>query len=399
VISPAAAGGKLFVYQTVYYPAAAAPTQATPITLASGDERSNVDFQLRPVPASRVSGMALGPEGPISGLGLQLIPASNDDLQRDTGFETATTVSGVDGAFTFLGVAAGQYSIRAVKTPPRPVSGVNDMTTVIQTAGGGMIMSSSGGPSTPAPIPDAPTFWASVPVSVADADVTGLAVLLRTGARISGRVEFEGEAERPAPERLNQLSLTIDPVDGRPSNSPNAFQTTRGVVSANGTFTTYQQPAGRYLLRAGSLPGWTLKSAMANGKDVSDVPLDLGGEDVAGVVLLYTDKTTELAGTVRDVKGTGDAGASVLLFPADNRLWSDYGSASRRFKNQRATKDGSFKILAVSAGDYYMIAVPDDFTTNWQDPQLLPKLAAMATRVSISDGEKKTQDLFTSHVK
>jgi hypothetical protein len=58
-----AADGKLFVYQTAFYPGVAVPVQAEVLTLKSGDERGGVNFQLRLTPTARVSGVATGPTG------------------------------------------------------------------------------------------------------------------------------------------------------------------------------------------------------------------------------------------------------------------------------------------------------------------------------------------------
>ena len=47
-----------------------------------------------------------------------------------------------------------------------------------------------------------------------ESDVTGVSVTLRTGARISGRVEFDGAAARPDAGRLQTTFITIEPGDG-----------------------------------------------------------------------------------------------------------------------------------------------------------------------------------------
>ena len=79
---------------------------------------------------------------------------------------------------------------------------------------GGRMMVSPPVPSGPAPIVE-PTLWAEIPVTVADADVTNLAAAFRNGVRVSGRIEFEGEAVRPTPDRMQQITVSINPSDGR----------------------------------------------------------------------------------------------------------------------------------------------------------------------------------------
>ena len=57
--------GRFYVYPTQYFPAAMTASQATTITLQSGEERTGVDVQLKLVPTSRVSGTVTGPTGPL----------------------------------------------------------------------------------------------------------------------------------------------------------------------------------------------------------------------------------------------------------------------------------------------------------------------------------------------
>ena len=51
------------VYPTTFFPSAATAGAATPITLGAGEERTDVAIALRPVPAVRVSGRLVTPDG------------------------------------------------------------------------------------------------------------------------------------------------------------------------------------------------------------------------------------------------------------------------------------------------------------------------------------------------
>jgi hypothetical protein len=59
--------GRVSVYPTVFYPSARSARIAETIALESGQERTGVDVQLRLIPATTVSGVAVGPEGPLAG--------------------------------------------------------------------------------------------------------------------------------------------------------------------------------------------------------------------------------------------------------------------------------------------------------------------------------------------
>ena len=64
-----------------------------------------------------------------------------------------------------------------------------------------------------------------------------------------------------------------------------------GRVDASGTINTYGVPAGQYFVRIGGAPPpWTVRSVMSEGRDVSDVPLDIGAADVTNVIVTFTDR-------------------------------------------------------------------------------------------------------------
>ena len=60
---PPSPAGRMAVYPTTYFPAAATAGAATQIALAAGEERTDLTIALRPVPAVRVSGRLVTPDG------------------------------------------------------------------------------------------------------------------------------------------------------------------------------------------------------------------------------------------------------------------------------------------------------------------------------------------------
>ena len=394
--NPAIEESRVFVYPTTFYPSAHTLGSAMVLSVGAGEDRSATDFQLKPVPTSRVSGHLVGGDGEGANTALSLLPVGTEDAQRDYDLATATTFADASGAFTFLGVPAGEYIVRVLKIPPRPIVTQSSMTTVIQTANGGTI-STGGGPTPPPPIPPEPTWWAIAPVTVGDREVSGVTVTLQQGTRLSGRLEFDGAAERPAEDRLRLASVQFERADARTA-SFTQFTLQRAVVEADGRFKTYQLPPGKYVIRSAGLPGWTLRSAVVNGKDAVDAPFVLTDDEVSNIVVTFTDKVTELSGSVRNIKGPDPTG-TVLLFPADSSLWIDHGPAPRRFRTARTGPDSSFRFATVAAGDYLLVAIPGGTPTDWQDPRYLQKLAAVATRLTVTEGEKKRQDVETKEVR
>jgi hypothetical protein len=352
-IPPPPSGDRMFVYPAAFYPSTSGPP--TVVTVGSGEERTAIDLQLHPVPSARISGTVAGPEGPASNVSLLLAPTEFGELP----FEEEISMTGTDGtgAFVFLAVPTGQYSIRSLP-------------------GGGRGR--------------APVLWADVPVAVGSTNVDGIAVVLQPGLHISGRVDFEGSAERPSPQRLQQVPIAIEPAE-IPSVIPPSEPTR---IDPTGAFTTPGLPPSRYFVRVRDSPvGWMFKSATYNGRNVADVPLDLQGGNATGVVITFTDRWTGFRGTVQSADRLRNDEAIVLLFPTDPQAWSSYGRNPRRLKSARTAKTGEYSFTSVPPGDYYMVALPDEQATDWQDPQFLETLASVATHVTITDGEQKTQNL------
>ena len=137
---------------------------------------------------------------------------------------------------------------------------------------------------------------------------------------------------------------------------------------------------------------------MLGGRDVSDEPLEIAGEDVGGVVLVFTDRPTLLSGTVRNAQSQGDPDADVVVFPANHQLWKEVVSP-RRARRLRTSKTGTYSIQGLPQGEYYIAAIASTSSREWQDPKFLEAVAPLATRVTILDGDKKTLDLRTSRLR
>jgi hypothetical protein len=408
--------GRMMAYRTTFYPGTHTSAQAGAVTLRSGEERGGVDFQLRPVPVVQISGTVTGADGSLANIPLRLVPAGADDLATDSGFESATAATRADGAFMFLAVPPGQYTLRTVRVPRPDMSamaarmGRMGAPAMIQNAQGGRSMSM--GAMTmdmlipiPPPIPTEPTLWATLPVTVGDGDVEGVNVALRTGYRVSGRAEFDGSAPRLEPSRLQRIPIVLERADivGPPASPLGGLglqQGQSGQFDERGEFTTYGVPAGKYYVRVPfSFGGWALKSAEFGGRDVADMPLDLENGDVTGVVLRFTDRTTDLSGVVRAEQASASAASTVVVAPAQPELWVDFGTSPRRLRTSKTGADGRYQIAGLPPGDYLIAAVPDEAGSDWQNPAYLRALATTAARVTLGEGEKKTMDLQVTRVR
>ena len=372
--------GRAMVYQTQFAPDSTTASRASLVSLKSGEDREGVDLRLRLVPGVRVSGKVTGPDGPGAFLGITLVPPAGSDLTSEGMAEAASAITDATGAFTFVGVAPGQYLLKIRMYPRPPTTSPAAVDEVPAPAG-------RGGP--PPPPPATPSLWALMPISVGDSDLTNLGVVLKHGLRVSGRIEFSGTRPAPSVDQIQRLAITLQSAEGRTS-APIASP---GRATPDGAFRTAGYAGGRYVVSVSTLPaGWAVKSIMWNGRDVSVEPLELTDADVEGVIITFTDRTTQLAGTVIGTDGP-DSDAEVVVFPADSVAWKEIGVVARRARNERTTKGGGYAISGLPPGDYFVIALPGNAIGEPRDPKYLETLIGAATRVTLGDGEKKTTDL------
>ncbi|HUL72921.1 MAG TPA: carboxypeptidase-like regulatory domain-containing protein [Vicinamibacterales bacterium] len=396
VPAPADAG-HLLAYQSAFYPAAPTSADAGVLTLASGQDLANIDLQLRLIPTLHVSGVVTGPDGPARNIGVRLVPVTALALELDNGLETATTVSDGNGAFTFLGVPEGQYTLKAQKVP-RPQFDQSSTVTVMNSSGGGFVsISSVGGDLTPPPpVPTEPTLFAQSPVPVAGRDVEGLAVQLRPGAQVSGRLVFEGTSAPPPAAALLRVAVSLTNIDGGITiNGPRPAP-----VSADGQFTTQGYPPGRYFVNASGagLGAWSLRSVTAGGRNLDDAPLDLQTESVSGLVLTFSDRPTAVSGSVRvaGASATADVDATIVAFPSNYAGWIEQGMSGRRTRTASTGKGGGYTIAGLPPGDYVVAAVASEALSTIRDTKFYEALARVGTHVTLADGDRKTLDFTVS---
>ncbi|MFI5177766.1 MAG: carboxypeptidase-like regulatory domain-containing protein [Vicinamibacterales bacterium] len=374
--------GPAMGYAPVYYPGTADPAGAATITLGPSEERTGIDFPLQWVPTARIEGTIVDQDGrPATAVQLNLVAKQSIPLLFPFG---GTSRTDSRGGFTFPGVTPGDYTIVARS---------------IGRAGG------PGDPSGRAagPAPPRPTEWAQQTLSVAGSDVKGISLRLQPGLAVSGRMAFEGAT--PPPTDLSRVRIGLGPGPG--PGTTVIVGSSSAQVNADSTFSLAGATPGRYRVNAsvpGNLPAtpgdsglprpiWSLKSVVANGVETLDSAFEVGTSDVSGVVVTFTDHPTELSGTLLDPHGKPAPGYWVVTFTTDRTLWI---SGSRRVRTTRPDALGKFRIVGLPAGEYYMVTLTDLDQADLSDPAFLEQLAAASFKITLADGEKKTQDLKLS---
>jgi hypothetical protein len=301
----------------------------------------------------RVSGMSLGPDGGPATNALMGIVNAGD---RSTLFGAGSVRPGADGKFTLPPMQPGRW-------------------VLVGRAG-----ENGAGESEPL------LLSGEVEFVVADQDVSGVVIHFERGVTVTGKIQAPpGEA---LPD-LSRTRLTLTNVDGFaaltvPPPSP--------LAQSDGSFRFPSVGPGKWRLSGAWPNGWTLRSAIFDGRDTLDVPLDVAaGEAVTGLQVTITNHPAAIVGTLRDAQGRPTSEYSMLAFSTDRSLWT---TAPRRVSGAvRLSSDGKYSIVGLAPGEYYLCAISDFEPIQLGDPAFLESLIGQAVRVKIGEGETKTQDL------
>lgn len=422
---PPAADGRARVYGMAFHPGVPTVESASAITIALGQERAGVDIALQPTPAVNVMGRVLGSPEALKGLVLRLIPMGLEGLSN--GAEAATSLVTGDGSFAFLHVAAGDYIIDAPATTleftlesgtvsqalPHPpgLRWGSSQSGILQSGppGSGFIRQSGS---------RSDVVYARTPIAVGQRDMHDVSVPLSPSVTMHGRIEYEGTTKMTVEQTpvgtmsavgttrtINTVTETTIP---RPSTQPSivaepAFGlATLGMPRADRPSPEEPQDVvtipglrqGAYVFRVASgADRFTLRSVTVDGVDYTRKPFDTSTlTDRSELVLTLTDKVIEVHGSVSDDTGPA-TDAAVLAFPVERNEWRGYGLTPQRLKSAPLVGTSAFSLTGLPAGDYFFIAVASTQIHAWQDPALLEKAAAAATRVSLAWGESRQVDL------
>jgi len=246
-------------------------------------------------------------------------------------------------------------------------------------------------------------------VTVSGQPIPDVLMNLQPGMTITGRVAFDGTTAQP-PTDLTRVRVSLSARGQQTIDMGNMPPAT---VDANGNFKLTGVAPGHYAISANAPAGgqgaagaqagggggggaqaggsWTLKSAMVNGKDVLDFPLEVRpNEEIGGAILTFTDRTQQVSGTLQDASGRPTADYTIIVFAADNQYWTPQ---SRRIQSARPDTSGKFTVRNLPPGNYRVSAVTDVDNGEWFDPAFLQQLIGPSVAISLAPGDQKTQDL------
>ncbi len=339
-------------YAPTYYPGVPSMNEAKAVSVGLSQELPDISFSMQLVRVSRISGVVSNPDGtPVTSGIVNLVSDSGGSRANQIGMNIGGRIQW-DGAFTINNVAPGRYILRARG---------DDSET--------------------------PQF-AAQPISVNGDDLADVTVVLSPGATIRGSISFL-PGSSPVPD-LTQFRITAPSTDQSDFGpQPNAR------VDKEGTFTLSGVSAGAHLIRpVNASRTWILKSVMAGDRDITDTPFAVrSGENLANVAVVFTDKQSEINGTLTTENGTPVPEFTVLAFPADSTLWR---AQSRQIVTARPDQTGKYRIRGLPPGEYYLATVDPSQQGEWFEPAYLDEHRTGATRLVLGEGDVKTKDFKVS---
>ena len=337
-------------YLQTFYPGTPNVRDAQTISIGLGQEVP-ITFSLLAMRMAQVSGVAMTSKGrPAAGGTVSVQGNADTDFFSVFGGTVAP-----DGTFTVANVPPGDHFLQ-VRVPV-----------------------------------DGEMEFVATPITVGDRSIDGLKVTTLPPVVLTGTVEFEGTAPRPA---------GTPRILARPANPGQMFAVgyadpvVNGRVDEQGRF-AIKGTLGKIVLVAVTPPAWTLKQVVVNDHDVTDVALDAGAGDITDVRVVLIDKLTDVAGRVTSDRGEPLKDYVVVAQPSEPME----GMAALRYvRTGRPDQDGRFDIKGLPPVRYVVTAIDAlEIGREWA-PNYQKQLRDAGRAVALKEGESVTLDVKLSNV-
>jgi hypothetical protein len=228
---------------------------------------------------------------------------------------------------------------------------------------------------------------AVMPVTVAGADLTDVALVAVKSSVITGRIVVD----RAATAAIKPSEMRLSVLPARPEDEGLSGGGAPAQIKDDLTFQINTWPGRLVLTGISTTPGWIVNAVRLNGADVTDAGFDVGASPLAGLEVEITNNAGEVSGNALDATGP-TRNAWVLVFAQNREKWR---APSRNIVAIRPDPTNLYRARGLRAGAYYAVAVPVDALEpgEWSDADLLDRLRPHAVAFEVAPGEHKTLDL------
>lgn len=365
-----------------FYPSATSAKEAVVVKAEAGVERSGLDITIPERALHKVGGVVRGKNDkrPVAGATVTIFSREDGTgaasaLGPDRYTEHNTTTADAEGLWEFREIPEGSYAIN-VKPPEE------HETELSEDGEGPPEGNMNSGYSRTRTKKKRGYATARRDLEVIDSDLSGVAVELNDGARVSGTVAYEnGKKEGYGYFRLRRVSDGTELTQDELSGSLNSY-------ILDSRFEIAGLPAGKYFLQFsgfGDEGKAYVKSMTWNGRDITREPLELAeGASVEGI--LVTISTTPSKLRARASGGARNAamrGVNVTLLPSDLTGWSPYTQ-----QLSCSTDDGGACEIAAPPGEYRVVAIQTSAAAGAYEAELRRRAPA-APRVTLAARETR----------
>lgn len=344
-------------YAPTYYPGSSTPAEAQRVDVGLSQTSSGIDFGLAVAAPATISGAVFDSNNrPLDSRGMVVLATSD----RWGGLSAAMRAGVMGGRFEFTNVSPGEYVLQAIGPRPPDQRGEGE--------------------------------FAMARIAVNGHDIDDVALQTSAGSRAAGRVRLDEGTGRIRP---GDVVLVFAPVDLEQAPSNEQFLH-RWRPENDGTFVMTGLNGPRRLRLLSAPPSWIIRSATADGVDITDEVISFGRpqESIANLEIVLTARTSTISGAVADARGREVADYTAIAFSTDPRRWYP---ESRFVKFARPTTDGTFLISGLPGGEYYVAAVDwmqgDELSGEWQSPEFLETISRDASKMTVADDDQAAAKL------
>lgn len=245
--------GRRRTFARAFFPGTTDPMAAVPVSVVSGQECAGIDLTIRAVPLLRLSGTVAGPSDLPEHIGLFLAMVSPPTM-----FLQTQTGSTSNRQFVLSEVPPGRYWLSASVFQRPPADAPRGTAAVM--------------------------WWATVPITISDRDVTDVVLALQPAMSLSGQIVVDQPAvDQPADMQRYAVSLTAIRGTVRVNERP-----APGRPGEDGRFTIVNVMPGRYRLTVNASvgPPPQLVSLTVGGQELTNAEIEVSpGTNIENVVV------------------------------------------------------------------------------------------------------------------